>query len=208
MLADFLPRLITSIVLATLFIVLYLYFPLGLSCMFAVALVIILLCEWPHIGVWWVTPWYPVLPCLLLIMLNQSPYRSLLIFIFVLSAVFDSAGYFIGSTIGRHKIAPVISPRKTWEGFIAGFIAAFATAPFLMHFLPMKNLGWWFFPFIAVYCCLAFAGDLIVSSFKRSVHYKDSGNLLPGHGGLLDRLASIFPTVVYVYILKSKIMAL
>ena len=203
---DFVPRLITGMILATMFVSLYVYAPLGLSLMFAGALVTILVYEWPRIGIWWITPWYPIAPCLLLIALNQSPERPLLLFIFILSALFDSAGYFIGSTLGRHKIAPVLSPRKTWEGFIAGMIIAFASAPFLMHFLGMKNLGWWLLPFISLYCCLAFSGDLIVSYFKRKVHVKDSSNLLPGHGGLLDRLASILPTVVYVYILKSTLM--
>lgn len=203
MFSDFLPRLITGTVLATLFVGLYLYLPLGLSFMFAAALVVILCYEWPRMGIWWLTPWYPVLPCLLLIALNQSPQRPLLIFIVMLSAIFDSAGYFVGVAFGRHKVAPVVSPRKSWEGLIAGFIAAFAAAPFLMYFLNMKNVGWWFFPFIALYCILAFYGDLMVSYFKRNAHVKDSSNLLPGHGGLLDRLASILPTVVYIYLLQS-----
>lgn len=206
MFADFLPRLITGIALAATFLVLYAYSPLGLSLMFATALLVILFYEWPRIGLWWVTPWYPVLPCVLLIALNQSPERPLIIFIFALSALFDSAGYFIGTLLGRHKIAPVLSPRKTWEGFIAGLIIAFLTAPSLMSFLHMKNLGWWLFPFIASYCTLAFTGDLIVSFFKRRVHVKDSSNLLPGHGGLLDRLASILPTTVFVYILRSMLI--
>lgn len=200
---NFLPRLITGTILALLFLGLYIYAPVGLSFMFAGALVTILVFEWPRIGIWWITPWYPILPCIVLIALNQSPQRPLLLFVVILSALFDSAGYFIGSWCGRHKIAPVLSPRKTWEGFIAGVVTAFAAAPLLMYFLGMKQLHWWFFPFIATYCCLAFLGDLIVSYFKRQVNLKDSSHLLPGHGGLLDRLASVLPTTVFVYVLQS-----
>ena len=142
------------------------------------------------------------MPFVLLILLNQSPERRLLIFMFTLSALFDSGGYFIGKMYGRIPLAPTISPHKTWEGVFAGLIVAWIIGPILMQLLAMNNLGWLTIPFITFYCFLALAGGLLMSSFKRHAGVKDSSHLLPGHGGLLDRFDSVMLTVILIYFTK------
>lgn len=119
--------------------------------------------------------------------LAAPPFVPLLATIFAVWAA-DVAAYFVGSAIGRHKIAPRISPGKTWEGTIAGFIAAaavvvIATAPSGVHV-------WWIVT-AALIGPAAFAGDLLESWVKRRAGVKDSGGILPGHGGVLDRIDSL-----------------
>jgi len=99
----------------------------------------------------------------------------------------DVAGYLVGSSVGTRKIVPRISPGKTWEGTLVGFLAAalvvaVANAPFV-HL-------WWVVTAVLI-GPVAFAGDLLESWLKRRAGVKDSGTLLPGHGGLLDRIDSL-----------------
>ena len=99
----------------------------------------------------------------------------------------DVAGYLVGSLVGTRKIVPRISPGKTWEGTLVGFLAAalvvaVANAPFV-HL-------WWVVTAVLI-GPVAFAGDLLESWLKRRAGVKDSGTLLPGHGGLLDRIDSL-----------------
>ena len=112
----------------------------------------------------------------------------------------DTAAYFVGRTIGRHKLAPTISPGKSWEGFVGGTVAAMAVAFFAMYDqgfltdLEALALG----AAIAVSSTL---GDLFESAIKRDLGVKDSGSLLAGHGGVLDRVDSILwagPAAFYV----------
>lgn len=123
------------------------------------------------------------------ILLLPDGLRLLVAFIFI-AALFDIAAYFTGTAFGRHKLAPSISPAKSWEGLAGGFAMALAGGLAAALLLPEVDilqglmLG-------AVVGVLAPAGDLVESVFKREVGKKDSGNLLPGHGGLLDRLDAI-----------------
>lgn len=210
--ADLVPRLITAIFLTVLFLVLYSYTPILLSCMFAAALIIILLYEWPPLiqhqkFLWLMTPFYPTAPFIFLILLNQCPERRLLLFMFTLSALFDSSGYFFGKLFGKHSLAPTLSPYKTWEGLGGSFIVAWTMGPWLMYLLHMKNLSWYTFPFITAYCIGALMGGFLLSSYKRRAGLKDSSNLLPGHGGLLDRFDSVMLTSIFIYFLKSRLIA-
>jgi phosphatidate cytidylyltransferase len=122
----------------------------------------------------------------------------------VLFSVFaaDTAAFFVGRAVGRHKLAPAISPGKTWEGFVAGVVAGTATAFVLLYrdrdeFLSMPEslaLG-------AAVALASVAGDLFESAVKRDLGVKDSGRLLGGHGGMLDRLDALLfagPTAYYV----------
>jgi phosphatidate cytidylyltransferase len=100
-----------------------------------------------------------------------------------------SAAYGIGRLIGRHKLAPRLSPGKTWEGFVGGTLAAVAVAFFALyserrHFLSI----WQALVFGAVIALAEALGDLFESTLKRDMHVKDSGRLLGGHGGILDRI--------------------
>ena len=111
----------------------------------------------------------------------------------VLLAVFaaDTLAFFAGRLVGRHKLAPTISPAKTWEGFVAGTLAAVAVAFFALYeeretFLTIPEaliLG-------GAIALAAALGDLFESALKRDLQVKDSGNLLGGHGGVLDRIDS------------------
>jgi len=206
---DFYPRLITALFLTTGFLVSYFYMPILLSIAFGALLLVILIYEWPKIGPWWLTPLYPVLPCILLILLNQSLDRRLILFIFIMCALFDTAGYIFGSLFGKHKLASSLSPKKSWEGLLAGITAVFIIAPLLMNMLnlPATSLGFWYYIFMVFFCFLALAGDLLVSYFKRRAGVKDTSNLLPGHGGLLDRLDSILLTTILVYTCKSYLVS-
>jgi phosphatidate cytidylyltransferase len=112
----------------------------------------------------------------------------------VLFSVFaaDTAAFFVGRAIGRHKLAPAISPGKTWEGFVAGVAAGTLVAFLILYrdrdeFLTIpESLA--FGAFVAL---ASVAGDLFESSVKRDLQVKDSGRLLAGHGGMLDRLDAL-----------------
>jgi len=103
----------------------------------------------------------------------------------------DAAAYFVGSKIGRHKMSPRISPSKTWEGFLAGMVASVGLWC-LIPLLPGTNIGWGWAVVGGILCgWIGILGDLVESRIKRSTGHKDSSNLLPGHGGFLDRLDSL-----------------
>jgi phosphatidate cytidylyltransferase len=126
----------------------------------------------------------------------------LLMFALVITWAGDTAAYFAGRELGKHHIAPKISPNKTWEGTIASILGAllvaivfakyFLAVP-LMHMLAMAVVG----------NVAGQAGDLLESAYKRSAGVKDSGSLLPGHGGVLDRIDALIlaiPVVWYYWI--------
>ena len=116
---------------------------------------------------------------------------------FSLTWIIDASAYFVGRAFGRHKWWPRLSPKKTWEGLIGGSVAGIIAAPLLgiwwLHLNPYWGLLLGLLAVVA-----APLGDLSVSLFKRMAQAKDSGNLIPGHGGILDRLDSllfVFPVV-------------
>jgi phosphatidate cytidylyltransferase len=101
----------------------------------------------------------------------------------------DVVAYLAGSAVGRRKIAPRISPGKTWEGTIAGFIAAGLVI--VLWNRPFAGLPAWSVAAAILIGPVAFAGDLLESWMKRRAAVKDSGTILPGHGGMLDRIDSL-----------------
>jgi phosphatidate cytidylyltransferase len=111
----------------------------------------------------------------------------------------DTAAFFIGRAWGRHPLALKVSPGKTWEGAIGGLSGAIIGALILAAILPGIPIHWHVALLGALIGVFAQLGDLAESMLKRSVGAKDSGRLIPGHGGLLDRLDSILFTVVVVY---------
>jgi phosphatidate cytidylyltransferase len=124
---------------------------------------------------------------------------------FSLTWIIDAAAYFVGRSFGKHKWWPRLSPNKTWEGLIAGSVAGIIAAPLLgMWWLRLSP--WWGLLLGVLAVIAAPLGDLAVSLFKRMANTKDSGNLIPGHGGILDRLDSllfIFPVVAYFALLVA-----
>lgn len=111
----------------------------------------------------------------------------------------DTMAYFTGISVGRHKLWPRISPKKTWEGLAGGSVAVVLAAPLLGQRLLALPV-WQGLILGALIAVVSLYGDLTVSLFKRTAHLKDSSHLIPGHGGVLDRLDSLLftvPTVVY-----------
>lgn len=128
--------------------------------------------------------------------------QRLLLFPLAITWAADTTAYFVGRAVGKHPLAPHISPKKTWEGSIAGIVGSlligyaasfFLTIP-LVHLLAMAFLG----------NVAGQMGDLLESAYKRSAGVKDSGSLLPGHGGVLDRIDALIlcvPVVWYYMVL-------
>ncbi len=127
--------------------------------------------------------------------------RDLLFVLFLCVMLGDTAAYYVGSSIGRTKLAPTLSPNKTWEGAIAAVVASVAAAwlatVWFFPELPLKHA--WIIG--ALIGSAGILGDLAESTLKRASGVKDSGNLLPGHGGLLDRIDSLLfaAPVLYYY---------
>lgn len=107
----------------------------------------------------------------------------------------DTAAYFVGKAFGKHKLAPSVSPGKTWEGAVGAFVAVAIYLNILMFTLKPETIGLGQILLIALTALLLTAvsivGDLLESLFKRQAGLKDSGKLLPGHGGILDRVDSL-----------------
>jgi len=145
------------------------------------------------------------LACTLLV--RDIPEHALLAVLAVMLAVFagDTAAYFTGRLVGRHKLWPALSPAKTWEGFVAGAIATVAVTFFALYqdrddFIPI----WQALVLGVVVALAAPAGDLFESAIKRDMQVKDTGRLLAGHGGVLDRIDSLlFAFVASYYLLRG-----
>lgn len=127
---------------------------------------------------------------------------AVLFFVLVITWVGDTAAYFVGRSIGKHKLAPVLSPNKTWEGTVASMLGALLVA---VAFAPRINIPLPHLLGMGVAGNIAGqVGDLLESGYKRSAGIKDSGTLLPGHGGVLDRIDALIlaiPVVWYYWLL-------
>jgi len=130
--------------------------------------------------------------------LERSPIYTLYLF----SAIWicDTAAYVGGKLIGRHKLAPYVSPKKTWEGFIFGILGAFFWAYLWIPFLVGKTDTLDPYYVALIVGTIGQLGDLVESYFKRSAGVKDSSNLLPEHGGALDRFDSLILAAPFVFI--------
>jgi phosphatidate cytidylyltransferase len=118
----------------------------------------------------------------------------------------DTAAFFTGRAIGRRLLAPSISPKKTWEGLFGGWAAGFAAVVVLAYAFDL-GVAPWKLSLLGVLLPLAAAlGDLAESALKRRMHIKDASELIPGHGGVLDRLDSILFTAALVYVFTQLIV--
>ncbi|HUA61774.1 MAG TPA: phosphatidate cytidylyltransferase [Verrucomicrobiae bacterium] len=128
--------------------------------------------------------------------------RHWLMYALILNWVGDAGAYYIGRPFGRHKMAPRVSPKKSWEGAAASVVVSIAVAvPYLLYFIPGQK----WLPIVLLTAAANIAGqvgDLAESAMKRGAGVKDSGGLLPGHGGFLDRVDStLFALpVIYAYL--------
>lgn len=140
-------------------------------------------------GIHFLTVFYLFFPLYFLFKLKETGPNFLIFLIFVI-AVGDSGAYFIGKTIGKHKIYPVASPKKSLEGIIAGIITAGLSGWASIVIFPVSIDVWLAIVTGAVIGFVSQVSDPVESLFKRSAGKKDSGTLLPGHGGVLDRIDS------------------
>jgi phosphatidate cytidylyltransferase len=142
-----------------------------------------------------------------LMLLRQIPKHAQLAVFTVVLTVFaaDTAAYFVGRLVGRHKLAPVLSPGKTWEGFVAGavvgiFVSFVALYQDKHHFLTV----WQAIVLGIVVVLASLVGDVFESALKRDLEVKDSGRILAGHGGMLDRLdAVLFAAPAAYYLIAA-----
>ncbi|MCT4582554.1 MAG: phosphatidate cytidylyltransferase [Flavobacteriales bacterium] len=129
--------------------------------------------------------------------INTNNYSSLLLVgFFVIQWANDSGAYLFGSLLGKYKLFERISPNKTWEGFYGGAILAVITGIIFGQFFDGKTIHWIIVALIIV--IFGTLGDLTESQIKRSCGVKDSGNLLPGHGGILDRFDGVLFSAPFV----------
>lgn len=117
----------------------------------------------------------------------------------------DSFAYIGGSLFGRHKLAPVISPKKSWEGFLAGTVGSIIVWSILPFFTHNPYSIWAAILVGTIISIASLVGDLFESRVKREANAKDSGTLLPGHGGLLDRLDSTLLVSIVMFLLLSTV---
>ncbi|ARD21730.1 MULTISPECIES: phosphatidate cytidylyltransferase [Shewanella] len=135
---------------------------------------------------------------------NVDPYfgGTLVFLVMLIVWAADTGAYFAGRSLGKHKLMPKVSPNKTLEGLGGGLVATMAVVAGVMYYSPEQELGL----VIAVTLITAIAsafGDLSESMFKRAANIKDSGKILPGHGGVLDRMDSLtaaLPVFTFIYL--------
>ena len=111
----------------------------------------------------------------------------------------DTGAYFSGVTFGKRKLFKSISPKKSWEGFVGGLMLSIVASLILFVYFPMLSRIDWIMLSLIIVISGAF-GDLVESMFKRSAQVKDSGSILPGHGGVLDRFDALFCSAPFVFL--------
>lgn len=164
---------------------------------------------------WIILPFYPVLPFILISYMSYfQNYRELVFYLFILAQIQDVGAYIFGSLFGKHKIAPKLSPKKSWEGFFGGYLFSILTLLAILYskigsqFSILLNTKIIFF--IAIFSLavsiFATAGDLFESFLKRKAGIKDTGKILPGHGGLLDRLDSCLLLIFVFFLLRDYLL--
>jgi phosphatidate cytidylyltransferase len=152
-----------------------------------------------------VTIWVPLLASFAMLMLAQSQGADRVLVFVLVTVMSDIGGYVAGVLLGRHKMAPHVSPKKSWEGF-AGSLIACALAGAVVLPVLLSAPAWQGVVFGAVVAVSATLGDLGESLLKRDLQIKDMGTILPGHGGLMDRLDSLLPTAPVAFVLLTWIM--
>jgi phosphatidate cytidylyltransferase len=156
--------------------------------------------KWVHAALGWLLLFSTMFS---LAVIKQAGAVQLLLLL-VIIWLSDSAAYFTGRAIGKHKLAPSISPGKTWEGVAGALVTVCLYGVFLQFFWPWHELpltNWignhrfYFYTLLIVIAILGVQGDLFESWLKRCVGVKDSGFILPGHGGVLDRIDALIATL-------------
>jgi phosphatidate cytidylyltransferase len=194
-LSELQTRIISAIILASATLVIFWWSAESFALLCAIA-ALILLKEWRALtrhrhplflplGVVYIGA-----ACVSLIYLRYE-HMAILLAVFVIVWTGDIAAYLVGRRFGRHKVAPSISPGKSWEGFVAAILASAYVASVLGNIAPLSHAAWG-----ALLAILGLGGDLFESALKRRAGVKDSGTLIPGHGGLFDRVDALLPCVI------------
>ena len=140
-------------------------------------------------GLRWISGFFVLVPLYAALLMLFRHGVDYLLFTLMIVWAADAGAYFTGKKFGRVKLAPAISPGKTWEGVIGGLVLV-GTMAVCVGLWRDLNVGV-FLPFCLAVAALSVVGDLTVSMFKRTAGVKDSGSLFPGHGGVLDRIDSV-----------------
>ncbi len=144
-----------------------------------------------------------ILGCLGLLELSEEGGRAILLYAIALVVVSDSLGYLVGKAVGGPKFWPRVSPKKTWSGILGGWIGVAVLALAAHRLIPEGFLAFW--PFVIGSVVLAFAsqlGDILESKLKRQMGVKDSSNIIPGHGGVLDRFDALLAIGALYFLLQ------
>ena len=165
------------------------------------AAAVVMLAEWRNMTAGWGFHWkvagflYALVPALALLWIRDRADQGLelLLWVFIVTWATDIGAYFAGRAIGGPKLAPAISPNKTVAGLVGGIVSAGLAGFAWVEAMHLPMLLVWIAPTLAV---AAQAGDLFESWMKRRAGVKDSGRLLPGHGGILDRLDGMVPVAI------------
>lgn len=159
------------------------------------------------VGIFTLT-WIPLFgsfAAMLSLMENNDIPGTFFILTFMLCVVgSDVGGYILGVFFGSHPMAPAVSPKKSWEGFAGSILFGSITGALAVHFLLAHH--WWLGVLLGI--CLvicATLGDLVESQFKRDLGIKDMSNLLPGHGGIMDRLDGMLPSAMVTWLILSAV---
>lgn len=159
------------------------------------------------VGIFTLT-WIPLFgsfAAMLSLMENNDIPGTFFILTFMLCVIgSDVGGYILGVFFGSHPMAPAVSPKKSWEGFAGSILFGSITGALAVHFLLAHH--WWLGVLLGI--CLvicATLGDLVESQFKRDLGIKDMSNLLPGHGGIMDRLDGMLPSAMVTWLILSAV---
>lgn len=145
---------------------------------------------------------YPTLGFGCLALLREMPMLDIwpVLLVLIIAWVSDTGAYFVGTFLGKHKMAPKISPKKSWEGFFGGWIISVLVAVglFILRMETQNTIPdgvfrtlWLYLPLVVILAPLSVVGDLFASMIKRRAGIKDFGNIMPGHGGVMDRFDSV-----------------
>lgn len=149
-----------------------------------------------------VAAWLPLLASFATLMVLEDQGAQRVFCLMIVCVASDIGGYAAGVLFGRHPMVPAISPKKSWEGFGGSLVACIAAGVLTVTFL--LDGPWWVGALLgAVLVMTATAGDLIESQVKRDLGIKDMGTLLPGHGGIMDRLDSILPSAFVTWLILT-----
>ncbi|MBM7767821.1 phosphatidate cytidylyltransferase [Glutamicibacter nicotianae] len=145
--------------------------------------------------------WVPLLLSFALLILDSVNGQWLIATLLLLAVANDTFGYIVGVLIGKHPMAPKISPKKSWEGFAGSMLGSMAIGASAMHF--WMGMPWWTGVILAFFTTIAATtGDFSESMVKRELGIKDMSNLLPGHGGIMDRLDSVLFVIPLGYVIS------